>query len=81
MKLPLKIGKSLKKDEISEKGIETKNFSKRKINKKVIGVICILLIAGAGFTIYKVKFAKKRNTVQSSVKLYYSRKNKYCNFH
>lgn len=68
MKLPLKIGKSLKKDEISEKGIETKNFSKRKINKKVIGVICILLIAGAGFTIYKVKFAKKRNTVQSSVK-------------
>ncbi|AGX42062.1 efflux RND transporter periplasmic adaptor subunit [Clostridium saccharobutylicum] len=68
MKLPLKIGKSLKKDEISEKGIETKNFSKSKINKKVIGAICLLLIAGAGFTIYKVKFAKKRNTVQSSVK-------------
>lgn len=68
MKLPLKIGKSLKKDDIKEKGIETKSFSKKKINKKVIVIICVILIAGVGFTIYKVKFAKKRNTVQSNVK-------------
>jgi len=36
-------------------------------NKKVISVICILLIATLGFTLYKVKFAKKATT-QSNVK-------------
>ncbi|HEX9025569.1 MAG TPA: HlyD family efflux transporter periplasmic adaptor subunit [Clostridium sp.] len=36
-------------------------------NKKVISVICILLVIALGFTIYKVKFAKKATT-QSNVK-------------
>jgi len=37
-------------------------------NKKVISVICILLVVTLGFTVYKVKFAKKANTGQSNVK-------------
>ncbi|AWK51870.1 secretion protein HlyD [Clostridium beijerinckii] len=36
-------------------------------NKKVISVICILLVIALGFTLYKVKFAKKATT-QSNVK-------------
>ncbi len=48
------------------------SFNKESIkkifkNKKVISVICILLIIALGFTIYKVKFAKKA-TVQSNAK-------------
>ncbi|OOM74523.1 multidrug export protein EmrA [Clostridium puniceum] len=37
-------------------------------NKKIISVICILLVVTLGFTIYKVKFAKKANIGQSNVK-------------
>ena len=36
-------------------------------NKKVISVICVLLVITLGFTVYKVKFAKKPTT-QSNVK-------------
>jgi len=41
---------------------------KKFLNKKVISVICVLLVIALGFTIYKVKFAKKANTTQSNVK-------------
>ncbi|SFC91793.1 efflux RND transporter periplasmic adaptor subunit [Clostridium uliginosum] len=41
---------------------------KKFLNKKVISVICILLVIASGFTIYKVKFAKSGKTTQSNVK-------------
>ena len=47
--------------------INKENAKKIFLNKKVISVICILLVIALGFTIYKVKFAKKA-TVQSNVK-------------
>jgi HlyD family secretion protein len=55
--------KNLVDKEITNKGIITKKF----LNKKVISVICVLLVIALGFTIYKVKFAKKATT-QSNVK-------------
>jgi HlyD family secretion protein len=56
--------KNLDNKEITNKEIITKKF----LNKKVISVICVLLAITLGFTIYKVKFAKKANTTQSNVK-------------
>jgi len=47
--------------------LNKENIKKIFTNKKVISVICILLVIALGFTIYKVKFAKKA-TVQSNVK-------------
>ena len=43
------------------------NIKKIFLNKKVISVICIILVVAIGFTIYKVKFAKKA-VVQNNVK-------------
>ena len=47
--------------------INKESIKKVLKNKKVISVICIVLVVALGFTIYKVKFAKKA-TVQSNVK-------------
>lgn len=56
------------KNNLINKDIMSKDSFKNMFrNKKVIGVICILLVIVLGFTIYKVKFAKKPAT-QNSVK-------------
>ena len=52
---------------LSFKNINKESIKKIFKNKKVISVICILLVIALGFAIYKVKFAKKA-TVQSNVK-------------
>lgn len=58
---------SLKKNLINKDIISKESFLNKLRNKKVISVICLLLVIILGFTIYKVKFAKPANT-QSTVK-------------
>lgn len=50
-------------NEITNKGI----ISKKLLNKKVIIGLCVVLVVGAGFGIYKFKFSKPKVT-QSDVK-------------
>lgn len=58
---------SFKKDLINKDIISKESFKNIFRNKKVIGVICIVLVIILGFTIYKVKFSKPATT-QSTVK-------------
>lgn len=59
---------SLNKKNLVNKEIITKESIKKTFkNKKVISVICVLLVIALGFTVYKVKFAKKAE-VQNNVK-------------
>ncbi|WP_243156109.1 efflux RND transporter periplasmic adaptor subunit [Clostridium sp. C2-6-12] len=58
---------SLKNHLINKDIISKESFMNKLRNKKVIAVICILLVVILGFTIYKVKFSKPATT-QSTVK-------------
>lgn len=57
-----------KKNLVNKDIIKKEPLKKIFLNKKVISAICILIVITLGFTIYKVKFAKKVNTTQSNVK-------------
>ena len=58
-----------KKDKLSNKDIINKTSIKSKLlNKKVISIICILLIIGVGFGGYKVKISKQTQQNQNTVR-------------
>lgn len=58
---------SFKKNLENKDIISKESFKNKFLNKKVISVICILLVIAIGFTIYKTKTAKTTNT-QNTVK-------------
>lgn len=58
---------SFKKNLENKDIISKESFKNKFLNKKVISVICILLVIAIGFTIYKVKSAKT-TTTQNTVK-------------
>lgn len=58
-----------KKDKLLNKDIIKKTDVKSKLlNKKIIIIICILLIIGAGFWVYKVKVSKQTQQNQNTVR-------------
>lgn len=63
-----------KKDTVEPKGLDNsvvsnskKKFNVKKIfNKKVVAVICVLAVAGAGFAAYKIKESKRAAATQQA---------------
>lgn len=68
MDLKIKNDKDTKQDVKLKSGILKSGILKKIFNKKVIAVICVIAIAGGGFTVYKVKSGAKKNAQSSKVR-------------